>query len=574
VHTNHRLPIWARLGAALSLTLLVVAMMLALFGLSATTTNASASSAPALALSTSVLDTFNRTNGAVGSNWSGVTGTSFYKIASNRLAVQLGGPLVWKAAFGTTQDAFLTLQTIDKQSPSQGLLLKVQPGSMPDAGAIAVVYDAPAKAVRVSTLRLGARSWTTYSGQATAFANGDRLGARALESGSVEIYKNGTLLGSVTLNATDTSFFSGKGGMIGIWTFAAAKAVLDDFGGGTVTVTPPPTTATATNTPTNTSVPPTNTPTNTLTNTATPTDTATPTSTPTNTATPTNTPTNTPVPPTNTPTATPTSTPTSDGLIGTALVADTNADCPANTISFNMSVQVTQSGYTVPIGTFYLQYVDGPSAGSIVQKSGLGTSAGFTLSLDAFSAPSTMHVRVLFVPVPTRPGTGGTGYAQFSVLDFRPSQVIYEISIPAGAGCATVSPMPATSLTGSYLQIWPPYIDLACEFDDVIFPVEAFTLPPSTTPSGTIIYSCTSGQCPPEFFIPQLNTIHATSKVSMSPIPVIEFFPGSLVIAYTFIPDDPNLLPTSIEHTINIQSSSTGCPTDVTLWTNGPPPTL
>lgn len=182
MQNNHRLPIWTRLGAALSLVLFVVAMMLALFGLRATTTNASASSdAPALALSTTVLDTFNRANGGVGSNWSGVTGSSFYKLAANRLDVQLGGPLMWKTAFGTTQDAFITLQTIDKQSPSQGPLLKVQPGSMPDAGAIAVAYDAQAKAVRVSTLRVNAKSWTAYPKQATAFANGDRLGAGAGE---------------------------------------------------------------------------------------------------------------------------------------------------------------------------------------------------------------------------------------------------------------------------------------------------------------------------------------------------------------------------------------------------------
>jgi hypothetical protein len=426
---------------------------------------------------------------------------------------------------------------------------------MPDASAIAVVYDAPSRAVRVSTLLPGAKGWISYPSRATTFANGDRLGARALASGSVEIYRNGALIGSVTLNATDTSFFSGKGGLIGIWTFAAANAVLDDFGGGTVTVTPPPTTATATNTPTNIPVPPTNT--------ATPTDTATPTNTPTNTATPTN----TPVPPTNTPT----STPTSDGLIGTALVGDASANCAANTISFNVSVQVTQSGYNVPIGTFYLQYVDGPSAGSIVQRSTPGTSAGFTLALDALSAPSTLHVRVMFVPVPTRTGTGGSGYAQFSVLDFRPSQVIYEISIPAGAGCATISPMPATSLTESYLQVWQPYVDVACD-GDAIFSAEAFSLPPSTTPSGTIIFDCADGQCPPEFFVPQFNTFHATSKVGMS-VPILEFFPGTLAITHTFIPDDPNLLPTSIVYLLNVQSSATGCPTDVTLWTNGPPPT-
>jgi hypothetical protein len=54
---------------------------------------------------------------------------------------------------------------------------------------------------------------------------------------------------------------------------------------------------------------------------------------------------------------------------------------------------------------------------------------------------------------------------------------------------------------------------------------------------------------------------------------VLGFFQGPLVITYTFIPDDPNLLPTSIERIISVQSSPTGCPTDVTLWTNGPPPT-
>jgi hypothetical protein len=104
--------------------------------------------------------------------------------------------------------------------------------------------------LRVSTLRVSAESWIAYPSQAVTFANGDRLGARALESGTVEIYKNGMLPSSITLNATDKSFFNSKGGMIGVWTLAAPNAVFDDFGGGTVGVTPPP--STATNTPTNT----------------------------------------------------------------------------------------------------------------------------------------------------------------------------------------------------------------------------------------------------------------------------------------------------------------------------------
>jgi hypothetical protein len=238
MHINHRLPILTRLGAFVSLTLFVVTTILVLFGLSATTTSASTTApAPApVALSTSVLDTFNRANGAVGTNWAGLNGTDFYTIVSKRLDVQAGGSLVWKAtSFGSNQEAFVTLSTIDTHSLAQGVILKVQTGSIPNAGAIAVVYDARARAVRVSTLRLGTNgAWTLYANKAATFANGDQLGARALANGEVQIYKNGKLIATVRLNTTDKAFFSAKGGKIGLWTLAAPKALFDDFGGGTV----------------------------------------------------------------------------------------------------------------------------------------------------------------------------------------------------------------------------------------------------------------------------------------------------------------------------------------------------
>ena len=63
--------------------------------------------------------------------------------------------MTWKTKFGASQQAAVKLTTIDPKSPSQGVLLKVQAGSIATAGAISVVYDATAKAVRVSTLRLG-----------------------------------------------------------------------------------------------------------------------------------------------------------------------------------------------------------------------------------------------------------------------------------------------------------------------------------------------------------------------------------------------------------------------------------
>jgi hypothetical protein len=183
----------------------------------------------------SLLDDFNRANGPVGANWDGLTGQGFYRIAGNKLDVQLGGPLVWKSSsFGTSQEVAITLSAIDSRSPSQGVLLKVQSTGGTDGGAIAVVYDAVSRRVRVSTLRLNQKTWTIYSGVAATFANGDRLAGLVRASGEVEISKNGTLLTTVTLTAADQTFFNGKGGRIGVWSVAAPNALFDDFGGGTL----------------------------------------------------------------------------------------------------------------------------------------------------------------------------------------------------------------------------------------------------------------------------------------------------------------------------------------------------
>jgi len=193
--------------------------------------------APVDACTTTALrDDFNRANGGLGSNWAGLTGQSFYKIANQQVDVQLGGPVVWKpTTFGVNQAAFVTLSTLDANSPSQGVLLKVQGGTIPNAGAISVVYDSRAKAVRVSTLRLNTLAWTVYGHTPATFANGDKLLGCVQANGTVRVYKNTTLLTTVTLNAADQSFFNAKGGKIGLWTVAAINAFFDDFGGGALT---------------------------------------------------------------------------------------------------------------------------------------------------------------------------------------------------------------------------------------------------------------------------------------------------------------------------------------------------
>ncbi len=87
----------------------------------------------------------------------------------------------------------------------------------------------------MSALRANARSWTLYPRRPVAFGNGDQLGARVTSAGVVDIRRNGSLVGSVTLNAADRAFFNSRGGRIGISMLAAPSAFLDDFGGGTST---------------------------------------------------------------------------------------------------------------------------------------------------------------------------------------------------------------------------------------------------------------------------------------------------------------------------------------------------
>lgn len=90
--------------------------------------------------STGVLDDFNRSDGAIGGNWSGVT--LGYSIANNHLNNVSGGDIYWsQTAFGSNQEAYVTLVNIDQAGDQPGLGLKAQSNSSWAAGGIAVIYD-------------------------------------------------------------------------------------------------------------------------------------------------------------------------------------------------------------------------------------------------------------------------------------------------------------------------------------------------------------------------------------------------------------------------------------------------
>ncbi len=297
--------------------------------------------------STGVLDDFNRSNGPLGADWGGDTAS--HTIVSNQLDVGPGEDAYWRgSSFGSDQEVYLTLTSIDPNGTEIGLILKSQSATDFNAGLIDVLYDPVGKRVQVWTFQVP-QGWIQRGANLpVTFVNGDRFGARALATGEVEVYRNGILVGERSVSAWP---HSGAGGYIGLFMLSASNTIGDDFGGGSVSSSPAPTTtntplpvptntATATDTPlpvpTNTATP-TDTPLPAPTNTATATDTPLPI--PTNTATPTDTPlpvptntataTDTPLPvPTNT--ATPTDTPL-PAPTNTATATDTPLPIPTNT---------------------------------------------------------------------------------------------------------------------------------------------------------------------------------------------------------------------------------------------------
>ncbi len=178
---------------------------------------------------TPVLDAFDRAAGSIGGAW--VDGTADYSISSNALAPDGNVASVeWNGAtFGANQEAYVTLSATSPLADEQNLMLETQ-GTTWSSGHIEVSYSAVNSTVTVSTFTPPSnwQAFATIGG--VAFAAGDQFGARALSDGTVEVYKNGALLGTTSVSGW---VFTGMGGLIGLSSAQAADTRFDDFGGGT-----------------------------------------------------------------------------------------------------------------------------------------------------------------------------------------------------------------------------------------------------------------------------------------------------------------------------------------------------
>jgi len=184
--------------------------------------------------STGILDDFNRSSGAIGSSWSG--STTGYSITGQKLDVGTGQDIYWNMAYqGVAQEAYVTLNTIDPDASEIGLALKAQSNTGISPGQLEVVYDPEGNIVQVWTNNTS-NGWLQQGADIPAtFSNGDQFGARVWASGQVEVYKNGSLLG--TRNVASWPYY-GHGGYIGLYNLNGHSMVLDNFGGGTMSGSP------------------------------------------------------------------------------------------------------------------------------------------------------------------------------------------------------------------------------------------------------------------------------------------------------------------------------------------------
>lgn len=196
-----------------------------------------------------ILDNFNRANtlGTLGANW---FGQGFIRVNNNQAQVLSSGYNFWNGSngvFGANQEAFFTFAHVGANASEQDLLLKA--AGLSNAGAITnqshlieVAYNNPNHRVTVSTLSPNGVWVDRAVFNNVTFAAGDLFRAQARNDGTVNVYKNATLIGTTNVttgpNPWPAAYVTG-GGRIGVWfispNFNNANDIrFDDFGGGTI----------------------------------------------------------------------------------------------------------------------------------------------------------------------------------------------------------------------------------------------------------------------------------------------------------------------------------------------------
>jgi hypothetical protein len=186
---------------------------------------------------TAVLDDFNR--GAIGANWNTpwTTGSPI-TIVANQLASSVANftdGMYNPASFSGSVECYITVATIDlaASGSEQVLLYAVDSLAFATAVGYALEFHANGTAPKLYRRAAGTNTATALATVALTVANGDQVGMRIKRGASVvvEIYKNGTLVQSITDPSPPA--FGSNALFFGVEVGASTTIKCDSFGGGT-----------------------------------------------------------------------------------------------------------------------------------------------------------------------------------------------------------------------------------------------------------------------------------------------------------------------------------------------------
>lgn len=161
---------------------------------------------------TLVLDDFDRPDGELGAPW--IIDQPGLAIVDGTLASSAGSVrALWSDEFASAQEVWATIGPEAAVSKRVALVLKAT-GLDPTATRVEVSYDPTAHSVLVTTDDLSFRKLNRGAPMPVTLVPGDRFGARCTTDGRIEVFVNGSRLGSVSLSGWPAA---GAPGQIGVW---------------------------------------------------------------------------------------------------------------------------------------------------------------------------------------------------------------------------------------------------------------------------------------------------------------------------------------------------------------------
>jgi len=176
---------------------------------------------------TGLLDDFDRDDGALGAPW--ITDGPGLSVRDGTL-VSGGGEAraLWGGAeFSSVQEVWATIGPLAKSASRVALLLKAQGLGATDAR-VEVSYDPQAGSVLVTTDDLSFGKLARGAPIPVTFASGDRFGARCTATGDVEVFSNGSRIGSRSITGWPAA---ASGGQVGFWIEAPSGTTAPAKGG-------------------------------------------------------------------------------------------------------------------------------------------------------------------------------------------------------------------------------------------------------------------------------------------------------------------------------------------------------